>query len=288
MTKKILGGEAKQGAIGVVSGSGMPVDPGHAIFPIAKQLPDGRWQLIGTGFFISIYGVFATAKHVLMDVIDAHGNQRLPIAIIQFLPNNIYVVRPILRCTVSNLADTAIGVAAPMKNNKTGDNLMCKACSLTTRLPHVGERACTYAYPNTMMLGSSPQQIHLFPDFYDGKIEEYYPDGRDRVFLPSPCYRTSIAIHSGASGGPVFDGNGVVCGVNSTGFSGSNDISFVSRIVDILELNVTEVCVPGHQGNSFTVAKLAELGHVIIRSNMKPQGDAHVIETREGFRAGGS
>jgi hypothetical protein len=111
------------------------------------------------------------------------------------------------------------------------------------------------------------QELHLFPDFYDGVIEEYFPNGRDSVFLPSPCFQTTINIHSGASGGPVFDEHGKVCGINSTSFDGEKNLSFISRIVDILHLRVTDICIPGQSKNSFSIAELADLGHVSFDTN---------------------
>lgn len=98
--KRRLGGEAVHGKFTVSGGKGEVVDPVSSIFPILKQLESGEWKLIGTGFFITVYGVIATAKHVVMDVIDENGAQIHPIAIVQFLPNDSYVFRGVLRWCV--------------------------------------------------------------------------------------------------------------------------------------------------------------------------------------------
>lgn len=261
MDKKLLGGEAPPGSIGASTGSGAPVDPKYAIGPIFKQV-DSQWVLIGTGFFITIEGIFVTARHVLMDVIDTSGKHTRPIAIMQFTSDNTYAIRPILRFSAHGVADAAVGVTVPMRNNITNDILKSKACVLTSRRPAVGERACTFAYPNIVDEPGPPQKLHLFPAFYDGRIEEYYPEGRDRISLPAPCYRTSISIHGGASGGPVFDGAGHVFGINSTGFMGAPDISYVTQITDILPLIVSNVGVAGRSEKDFSIHELAILGHV--------------------------
>jgi hypothetical protein len=67
-------GEADLGRFAVIDGTGTPADPTEAIVPILKDI-NGYVQLIGTGFFITNTGLIATAKHVLMDVLDDTGKQ---------------------------------------------------------------------------------------------------------------------------------------------------------------------------------------------------------------------
>jgi hypothetical protein len=50
-----------------------------------------------------------------------------------------------------------------------------------------------------------------------------------------------LAIHGGASGGPVFDARGRVCDLNSIGFAGCPDISFISRIHGLFPLTITDI-----------------------------------------------
>jgi hypothetical protein len=52
---------------GFVDGHGMPVDGTSAFFPIIQMRDSGPWTPIGTGFVISNNGLFATAKHVVLD-----------------------------------------------------------------------------------------------------------------------------------------------------------------------------------------------------------------------------
>lgn len=110
---KNLKGVAPQGTIGFVDGEGRVAVPTTAIFPILKQTIDGNFHLIGTGFFVTDTGIFVTAKHVLMDVMDDSGVQTHPIFLVQFIEGS-YVMRPILRCASHKLADVSIGIAAPM------------------------------------------------------------------------------------------------------------------------------------------------------------------------------
>jgi hypothetical protein len=210
----------------------------HTIFPIVKQVEGGDIQLIGTGFFIAGNGVFATAKHVLFDVLDDNGQQTFPIGIFHFFPDDQFIIRPVLRCSHNTIADVAIGVAAPATHNETGEFLSNPTLILTTEVPAVGDLVTTYAYPNTKIERVGTKQVlNFIPDFYEGRLEEMHLEGRDASMLPGPCYRTSIFMHGGASGGPVVDQRGRVFGINSTGFHGM-DVSYVSRINELFPLSL--------------------------------------------------
>ncbi len=260
-------GEADLGRFAVNDGTGSPADPSEAIVPILKDV-NGYLQLIGTGFFITNTGVIATAKHVLMDVLDDTGKQEYPIGIIQFVKPDSYLLRPILRCTCNTVADVGIAIAAPMKHNKSGNQLLNKVLTLTLRTPQIGELVFTYAYPNTVhsINEKQKQDLYFTPRFYEGTISNFFPNGRDRTFLPSPCYQTSITIHGGASGGPVFDATGAVCGINSTGFAGMHDISFISRVNELFPLEVTDVKLREDGApENVLVHQLVQMGHVLLR-----------------------
>ena len=99
MEPKNLKGTVSKGKIDAVDGDGNVIEPNKAIFPIIKENSHGDFYLIGTGFFITNSGIFVTAKHVLLDVIDKNGEQTHPIFLIQFLGDG-YIKRPILRCTL--------------------------------------------------------------------------------------------------------------------------------------------------------------------------------------------
>jgi len=237
------------------------------VVPICR-VDGGRVSFLGTGFFISTIGLFATAKHVLMDVVDRDGKpeENAGIIILQFMPDgNTYYQRGIIRFHIHPLADVAVGVPAPMHHKETKQPLVNRLPVLTRRIPLVGESAITYAYPKTLVTDTGAgQRIDLAASDHLGQIEEYLPNGRDKVLLPSACFRTSIEILGGASGGPVFDNFGRAFGINSTGFDGTN-ISYVSSIRDILAINITDVNIP-HQGHFATIgiSRLAELGHVVF------------------------
>jgi hypothetical protein len=178
-----------------------------------------------------------------MDPFDEDGREKYGIGLFHFIENNIYIPRPILRFSAHPIADVAVGVAAPMQNNELKQPLTNPYMFLDFGEVPIDSNAVTYAYPrfSSTQEGNS-QKVEFNATYYDGYVREYFPNGRDKVFLPGPCYQTSIHIHGGASGGPVFGPSGLVFGINSTGIDGT-DISYVSRMSDILHLRADDVVV---------------------------------------------
>lgn len=254
MKPKELKGAAPKGAYGARDGNGNDADPSHTIFPIIKHGADGLISLIGTGFFIAESGIFLTAKHVLMEVMNEKGVQTHAIALVQFIGGS-YVIRPILRCTSHEIADISVGIATQMTSNKTGAPLKNKVLKLTPNLDALGARVCTYAYPKSTVKHADKQELHFYPDFYEGRLEEHYPKGRDRVMLPGPCSQTSMHVHGGASGGPVFTDSGLVCGVNSTGYE-DDALSFITPVKTIESLLLSGVNTPNNSSGQIRVNEL--------------------------------
>ena len=197
------------------------------------------------------------------DVLDECGEPTGPFGIVQFAANNQYQLRPILRTKKHQLADVAVGVTAPMTHNVTGEPIENKVLTVASRQPTVGEPVCTYAYPKTEVAVGDVQRIDFRPAYFEGSVAEFLPDGRDRVLLPGPCYRTSIMIHAGASGGPVFGPDGSVFGINSTGFE-QDEISYISCVADSLSLQIGGVLLPGNTSpQSVSLQELCDAGFVV-------------------------
>ena len=255
-----LAGQAPANRYRANAGDGNDADLGHAIFPIVSQRVDGTFIAIGTGFFVAENGVFITAAHVVTAVLDDHGNVTGPFGLFQFLSGGQYYVRPIHRATRHLVADVAVGVAVPMHHKATGAPMPNKVLTLAAVPPPLASVVCTYAYPKTTVLSGKPQVVHFEPGYFDGTLLEHFPLGRDRVILPGPCFRTSMVIHGGASGGPVIGPNGSVFAVNSTGFD-DDDVSYVSCISATLDLSIPDVIFPGDASpRTTTLRELTERG----------------------------
>ncbi len=248
-----LNGAAQEGSFIAVDGNKNIINPSHAIFPIIKHDRNGFICLIGTGFFIAENGLFLTAKHVLMDVLDDNGNQTHAISLVQFLEGS-YVIRPILKCSSHEVADISVGISAPMASSN-GKTLKNKLIKLTSNIGEVGKGVFTYAYPKTVIKHSAKQTLHFNVDYYKGFIQKDYPNGRDKILLPGACFQTSMYIHGGASGGPVFNDEGVVCGVNSTGYE-NEPLSFITPINTIVNLVLNDVGTPNNSTGQISIQEL--------------------------------
>lgn len=258
-------GEADQSLFTTRLDSGEIADPKRAIFPILK-IQDGQTHFIGTGFFVTTLGFFITARHVLEDIIGCDGVPTGSIRIIQFHDGMKFCPRPVIRFCAHEHADVAVGVCAEMTHKVTGEPLYNKVLPISLDRAQLEEHVYTYAYPGTIVESQEAAvDVALRCKFYAGKVQEYYPSGRDRIFLPYPCYRTSITLHGGASGGPVLGESGKVIGVNSTGFDGATDISFISRIEDCLDLTIHNVVLPEHEDITTTSLRhLISINHVAV------------------------
>ncbi len=192
-------------------GNGIPVNGIYAVFPICKYAETGI-DFVATAFFIGKYALFTTAKHVL----DEHQEKLFAVT---FGTDGTYYFRDLHQTCLHETADVAIGVLKSLLHTETGEPFINKVLTLTDRIPKPKEMACTYAYPKTMV-DHTLKNYNFNTTWHFGKIEKYFPNGRDKVFLPNACYRTTIEISSGASGGPVADKYGRIFAINSTGIDG--------------------------------------------------------------------
>lgn len=195
----------------------LPNPTGHT-FPLLTHGPDGRWRLIGTGFYINDRGFFVTARHVI-DELLRDGRQIMPLVILHFAsPTGLFgpsefQVRPIRQCWLSDTSDIALGVAAQATNRTTGQILMNWTWTLSWRVPPDGSVAATYAFPNHIVVDDG-RRIRFSPNSYMGRIQSS-GEFRDRVMVPFPYLEVDFRIHGAASGGPIMVGRYVV-GVNCT------------------------------------------------------------------------
>lgn len=205
----------------------------RSVFPIVKQQQDtGGLALVGTGFFISTLGLFITARHVLKDAFDQRENQK-EIGGLHLHTNKEFYLRPVVEAWFSRNTDLAVGLLEQRYHVQTNEPLTNNRLVLTLEKPEVRSQVVTYAFPDSQILRKGASQtIHLRPHFYEGKIDEFFPNGRDRSMMPWPTYQTDIHIHGGASGGPVIDQSGKVFGINCSSMEPHTDISYVVPIDD--------------------------------------------------------
>jgi hypothetical protein len=257
---------APDGKFVTVSGDGTPQEPSHAVCAVMRQHADQKTiDFVGTGFFAAKGGLFITARHVLSTVYETDGGGPFALGIIQFTPDGGGVERPVRRVVLSDESDTGIGVSAEMTSPARGklDNPILR---LSTRDPARGEAVFTYAYPDTVTVARDAlTELHINPHFYEGQIEEHFPEGRDASLLTWPCFQTSIHLHGGSSGGPVFDSTGAVFGINTASMAPYTDVSYVSKVRDALDLPIDGISIgEGAAPGAYSLRALAETGFAVV------------------------
>lgn len=236
---RMLFGEAPAGRYRLRDDSGRIGNPGEAIFPIFAEEPGNRCRSIGTGFFIANFGLFVTAAHVLDASLDSKGNFTRPMFMIQTLPDDRILPRRIVQTCTHPVADVAIGLLQGAVH-KSGNGVGNKTLALSHSSSFEGERICTYAYPKTLVGEGERPDVDLEPGYFDGRTVKDLPNGRDSVMMKGACYQTTMALHGGASGGPVFNARGKVFAINSTGYDDDylSYVSCASALIDLFLENV--------------------------------------------------
>lgn len=224
------------------------------IAPIYKVSFDGDAHVIGTGFWITEKGHLITAWHVIADNIGDDGVDRGPIYAVQTLADRKLVIRVLRKSCPHSLYDLALSETVGPGGY---DSDPTWTFPMTTLEPKVGDVIGTYSFVSfdqkfdgEKYEGISTHrfegtcgipeleityQLRFATRINRGQVLEVFPEGRDRLILPSPCFRSDIPIYGANSGGPVFNEKGHVCGVNCTSYAGQ-DISFHVPLEGILDL----------------------------------------------------
>jgi len=256
-------------------GAGNPAHPIEAIFPIFQAREGELWIPLGTGFFISQNGVFATARHVLTDNYGVLLNSLVGVQIIRLSGRTVVLPRRIIQADLHGKADVAVGMLENPLLDTTGRQILNSAFMLTDKIPAIGNQAVTYAIPQPKAVPGTDRKFELqfVPRLIYGEVQEYFSSGRDQN-LPGKCYQTSLELKGGASGGPVFFGDGRVFSVNSTGFDfpllaenetgDDTPVSYVSSINDIFDLQIKNIRfdVDGKIRKTATIGEMSHYGYV--------------------------
>ena len=214
-----------------------------SVVPIFKFSKSGTIELIGTGFFVAINGIMATAKHVF-EGNDIHQSDKFEI--LQECGKEIYT-RPIKKIISHPSKDLAIAQLDDPHD-------FCSDCSnhpivSTMELPpEKNEVVASFSFSHTVVHEPEPfkfsdgkalaQRIRYRSHWEIGLAEDSHPDGF--MIIEGPCFTTSIFVEGRGSGGPVYNSNGFVIGLNSTGFAQNEGLphSTASSIGGILDLKI--------------------------------------------------
>jgi hypothetical protein len=85
--------------------------------------------------------------------------------------------------------------------------------------PPVGQKIVAFGYRESTIIvredaeGTYHIELNDKPTTSAGEITQIFPDGRDKVMLPFPCFEIRARFDSGMSGGLVIDEEGALCGL---------------------------------------------------------------------------
>jgi hypothetical protein len=263
-------------------GSGRPISPATGIFPILLELELGVLKVVGTAFYITRYGLFLSAAHVMFDAFDKNNKQRGRLFGLHAANDYKYNLRPVLRFDSNYNADIALGELDNFKNEHPENPLENKIGILQKRRPVRGDFLSTYAYPDNEPFDfrdrdvSRPRPLHA--DYYSGHYRRFLKDGE----YHAGHFEMSIRIGNGASGGPVFHADGGICGIAARGWDllhedfGDDQSSYAVPIAECMGLGLSDLLVPDHwwerrqmpsdvASRKFTVQDLVGMGHVLVR-----------------------
>jgi hypothetical protein len=269
-------------------GNGRPINPGDAVVPVLEQIAPGRLSVVGTGFYVTRYGLFITAAHVFDDLDWKSGTMGRPAYVCHLAGEDQVHLRRVLRVSKLDPVDLAIGQADNFLESFPHAPLENLGARLSVEVPKSASSLVTFAYPENALLDFTQQYVvpTIKGDYFAGKMLRLVKQS-ENPFLPYPHFETTIEIRSGASGGPVFDDRGRIIGVNcrSWDFRGSeHEGDNLSSVVPIggalpLEFELTQLppmsweCaqVPlARRGCALRFAELAAYGHVLFEPPVHP------------------
>lgn len=227
------------------------------IFPIIAIGGDGNYRPVGSGFFVHPAGGFVTANHVLF----RNGQLQDCYAIHTVSPTE-KLVRKIQAFFPHPEADIGIGMLKGQLLGLDGKVHLRASFPISRRVAAVGNVIRSYAYPNSVVQVTDGTQIGSFQGSWcHGRITKYLKEG-EHWALQSDCFETNMEIASGASGGPVIRGMGII-GVNSRGWeflegeTEGDPISWITPISKIFDLEISD-----SDGRETTVLELMRDGHM--------------------------
>jgi hypothetical protein len=265
-----------------VRGDGQSLDPRDGVIPVIKELEPGILQIVGTACWITRYGLFLTAQHVLATLVDEEGAGLEVGFVAQLAPEGKIYLRRILRATLLRSADLAVGQADNYLATVPDDPLSNMRAKLTTTIPPTQSDLTTYAYPeNTELDFRDKDTMPIVVSDYSAGLLLRHVTKSENPWIPYPHFETSIEVKSGASGGPVFDHRGRVIGVNCRGwdFRGAehegNHLSSIVPIEHLWSLEVPLLQLPpqswehdqipqARRGAALSMRELADYGHLLV------------------------
>ena len=141
-----------------------------------------------------------------------------------------------------NISDLALLILSPMGDMHIG-RLDLSLPTIAVLAPNVGEKVFSFGFSadsshievsQNIIMGEVDFQVSI------GTVEEVYPIGRDRVMISWPSFMMRGRLSGGMSGGPIFNKDGFLIGINTS----SNDSDDPWAIFSLLWPVVVEKFTP--------------------------------------------
>jgi len=183
------------------------------------------WKGNGTGFFIDKNGYIATNYHVVEDASEIE---------IEFVRNGVKQTFPAKIIQSDRQNDISI-----IKITSSDFNAFTKLpYNFKTNISDVGSKVFALGYPLALSLMGTEIK------FTDGKISS-----KTGIQGDITSYQISVPIQPGNSGGPLFDFDGNLIGITSSGVNRKLDItenvnyaiksSYLKNLIDVLDYKLT-------------------------------------------------
>jgi hypothetical protein len=262
-------------------GDGRKAEPGDGVVPIVKELARGYLSVVGTGFYVTRYGLLVTAKHVVESLVNKDGTSLCASFVFHLAGEKGVYLRKLCMAHILQTSDVAVVQADNYLREYPDNPLMNLRGHLSTKFPPEGASLITYAYPENKVLDfedkDAEREVH--GDYFEGGFLRYvHPP--ENPLLKFPYFETTIPLRPGASGGPVFY-EGQIVGINCAGwdFSGAehegHSLSYIVPIEHLMELEIDPFMIPPqsweaqqipieYRGKPLTIAQLAQFGHILL------------------------
>jgi S1-C subfamily serine protease/antitoxin component YwqK of YwqJK toxin-antitoxin module len=178
-----------------------------------------EWKGTGSGFFLSEDGYIATNYHVVEDAEEIQ---------VEYLQQGNKRIHP----AVVVVSDKQNDLSIIKIKDPSFRRLAIIPYAFSTSIKDVGSSVFTLGYPMTQIMGEEIK-------FTDGKINSKTGIGGDITH-----YQISVPIQPGNSGGPLFDEQGYLVGITSSGldrdrFTAQNvnyavKSSYLKNLIDVL------------------------------------------------------
>lgn len=160
----------------------------------SESLSNGEWRCSGSGFFINENGYIATNYHVV------ENGKNMQVTFIRNGQAEHWPVEIVLSDKQNDLAILRISDHSFTPTEKI-------PYGISTGIKDTGSEVFTLGYPMADVMGSEVK-------FTDGKISS-----RTGIQGDVTVYQISVPIQPGNSGGPLFDSNGSIVGITSSGLN---------------------------------------------------------------------